>query len=122
MSMRRMIGWSLVLGLTAAAAVVSAGCETAVGDDGNGGAGGTECPSYSGEVAAIISTYCATCHVAGGQQSDKPFDTYAGIEAHNTEAQEEVESGKMPPQGATPLPDGARKKLIDWLSCGAPEN
>ncbi|APR83398.1 Hypothetical protein A7982_08747 [Minicystis rosea] len=119
--MRRMIGWSLVLGLATAAAVTT-GCGTTVGDDGNGGAGGSDCPSYSGEVASIIKTYCVTCHVAGGQEADKPFDTYAGIEAHSSEAQEEVESGKMPPQGATAIPDAARKKLVAWLACGAPEN
>jgi hypothetical protein len=81
-------------------------------------------PSYSGEVSAIIQTYCVDCHGPGGQESIRPFATWQDINAHAYAGpmQRQVLGCLMPPADAPPLPDAQKQALVAWLTCGAPNN
>jgi hypothetical protein len=85
-------------------------------------------PSYAGEVAAIIQTFCVNCHGPGGQESNRPFVTYADISANNNlgvnvgPMQRQV-LGCLMPLADAPQPSADQKAaLVGWLTCGAPNN
>ena len=81
-------------------------------------------PSYTGEVSAIIQTFCVGCHGPGGQESIRPFATYANISMNNYAGpmQRQLLGCLMPPADA-PQPTAEQKQtLVGWLTCGAPNN
>jgi len=85
-------------------------------------------PSYSGQVRAVIQTFCLGCHAPGGQESVRPFTTYDEIFANGDLSvnvgpmQRQLLSCQMPPAtSAQPTPD-EKAALVGWLTCGAPNN
>jgi hypothetical protein len=82
-------------------------------------------PSYAGEVAAIIQTYCVGCHGPGGQESIMPFATWQDINGHSYAGpmQRQLLACLMPPSNApAALPADKKATLVGWLTCGAPNN
>jgi uncharacterized membrane protein len=82
----------------------------------------TTTPSYATDVAPVIDTYCAGCHVSGGQESELPFTSLAQVQAHASEISREVSGCDMPPSDEDQPTDAERQLLLDWIACGAPDN
>jgi hypothetical protein len=109
--------WSLL-------ALLAAGC----GEDGPGGATGSTCPSdstltYESFGQAFMQTKCLVCHGKTGPQSPK-FDTVEQIRAAAGDIDRAAAAGPngvntfMPEDGSVSEAD--RRKLGEWLACGAP--
>lgn len=98
---------------------------------------GATCPTtqtltYENFGKAFMMTYCLRCHsesVTGAARMNAPadhnFDTVADIKTLAEHIDEHAGSGpkatntEMPPSGTKPSIDD-RKKLSEWLACGAP--
>ncbi|MCY1078310.1 hypothetical protein [Archangium lansingense] len=108
------------------------------GNGGGGGGGGTTCPPGGTTLTAqnfgtqFFQSYCTRCHsstLSGAQRNGAPeglnWDMLDVVRAHADEINEEagVTDGNvntsMPPSEPRP-PDDERRKLSEWLSCGAP--
>jgi uncharacterized membrane protein len=98
-----------------------------------GGSGGPSCPndtlacptpapSYASSVSVIIQNRCLACHSPGGQYASMPFTTYQEVFAARSAILNQVYACRMPPAGATPPTSTERTQLLDWLTCGAPNN
>ena len=98
---------------------------------------GATCPTDNTLTAANFGTdfmnrYCNRCHASGvsglaraGAPTDVNFDTLEGVrrEAANIDrwsgASDTVTNTSMPPGGTSPSVE-ERRKLSQWLACGAP--
>jgi hypothetical protein len=101
-----------------------AGCGSGPGD-----ATGSTCPTgstltYANFGQAFMESHCLACHSATGPKSPK-FDTIAEIRATSADIDRAAAAG--PKAVNTYMPEGAsvdeaeRRKLGEWLACGAPE-
>ena len=115
--------------LCGASTLVIAGCGV--------GATGATCPEESTLTAQNFGTeflgkYCNSCHsstLKGSARQNAPagvdFDTLVGVREEAKEidawsgAGPNGENTAMPPNGASPTTE-ERKKLSEWLACGAP--
>jgi hypothetical protein len=79
-------------------------------------------PSYRTEVSTIISTYCVSCHRAGGLAPDRPVDTYQRIYSMRTDMLGRVSRCLMPPACAAQPSADEHATLVRWFVCGAPNN
>ncbi|WP_224373151.1 hypothetical protein [Hyalangium versicolor] len=121
-----------VLGAFASAAVLSlTGC-------GEGKATEMVCPTdntltYQSFGQTFMGTYCLRCHNTAlmgsarhGAPSDVNFNTLEEIRAESKDidkmagASATVTNEEMPPDGEKPSVED-RRKLSQWLACGAPE-
>jgi len=98
----------------------------ACGQNSLGDATGSSCPShstlsYESFGKAFFDTNCNSCH---GQTQSPSFGTQAEIQANAAEIDRAAASGPdatntyMPDDGD--VSDSDRKKLGEWLACGAP--
>ncbi|MFL5347506.1 MAG: hypothetical protein ACJ8AT_22195 [Hyalangium sp.] len=120
------------LGAFAATALLTlAGC-------GGGKPTGATCPTgstltYTNFGQNFMGTYCLRCHneaLTGSARQDAPadknFNTLDGIIKEEKDIDEQagasdtVTNTEMPPDGEKPSVDD-RKKLAEWLACGAPQ-
>ena len=96
---------------------------------GPGDATGSTCPTtstltYANFGEAFMQDHCLSCHSAHGPESPK-FDSLAEIRAASSDIDRAAAAG--PKAVNTYMPDGAsvaeaeRRKLGEWLACGAPE-
>jgi uncharacterized membrane protein len=124
----------LIAALCGASVLVLAGCGGSTGPTGSTGA---TCPQGSTITAqnfgnAFLNQYCNRCHsstLSGAARQQAPvgmdFDTPAGVREHLKDIDASSASGpnrtntEMPPNGTRPTAD-ERKKLGEWLACGAP--
>jgi hypothetical protein len=81
-------------------------------------------PSWKTQVQTIVDTSCSPCHFNGGTGTGNGFDysTSEGLRHGLTTALTDVHGCVMPPTGAPPLPPADWETLLEWLSCGAPNN
>ncbi len=82
-------------------------------------------PTYGGDggVAQIIQTYCVPCHNPNGAAFDRLYETYSEVNAQRGPMLDQVNMCNMPPvDAAVPLPERARKELVIWFNCGAPND
>jgi mono/diheme cytochrome c family protein len=112
---------SLALLVTAGTAISGCGDEA-------GEATGSTCPSdstlsYETFGQDFFETNCLACHGSKGPESPK-LDTLEKIRANSTAIDEQAAAG---PSGVnTNMPEGGsvteaeRRKLGEWLACGAP--
>lgn len=121
---------STLLGAFAGAVLLLAGC-------GGGKETGVTCPTgstltYQNFGQGFMSTYCLRCHnsaLSGSARHDAPgdvnFNTVEEVRAESHEidkwagASATVTNDSMPPDGEKPSVED-RRKLSEWLSCGAP--
>ena len=82
--------------------------------------------TYETFGAGFFASYCDTCHSAevgkrNGAPEDYVFDSRASIAAHKERIFERSagNNDSMPP-GPDDPPLAERKKLAEWLNCGAP--
>jgi uncharacterized membrane protein len=98
-----------------------------------GGSGGSSCPndalicptpapSYASSISGIIENRCMVCHSPTGQNPLLPFTNYQQIFAARSAMLTQVHACQMPPVGATQPTAQERTLLLDWLTCGAPNN
>lgn len=106
---------------------------------GGGKATGATCPpggttlTYSNFGQTFMGTYCLRCHnsaLTGSARKDAPADVNfntldeiikeKGEIDENAGASASVTNTEMPPDGDKPTVDD-RKKLAEWLACGAPQ-
>ena len=96
---------------------------------GPGDATGSTCPTtstltYANFGEAFMQDHCLACHSAHGPESPK-FDSIAEIRAASSDIDRSAAAG--PKAVNTYMPDGSsvdeaeRRKLGEWLACGAPE-
>ena len=85
----------------------------------------SSCPSpqlsYRVHVEPLVRSKCLACHVAGGQASSQPLDSYAAVFERRTHVLAHVYGCEMPPVGAPALTLSERAVLLGWLVCDAPE-
>lgn len=79
-------------------------------------------PSYSQQVAPIISAHCLKCHAPGGQEASKDFTTWSGVSFYRQPILTQFYSCRMPPEGEPRPTDQERALLLGWLVCGSPNN
>lgn len=128
MSTRRFVPF---LGAFAGAALLTlVGC-------GGGKETGATCPTdntltYQNFGQSFMGTYCLRCHneaLTGSARKDAPSDVnFNSVEQVRAESKDidkqagasaDVTNTEMPPDGEMPSVDD-RKKLSQWLACGAP--
>jgi len=96
---------------------------------GPGDATGSTCPTtstltYANFGQAFMQDHCLACHSASGPESPK-LDTLAGIRGASSDIDRSAAAG--PKAVNTYMPEGGsvaeeeRRKLGEWLACGAPE-
>jgi len=113
----------LGMGLLMVSGAAVCGCG---GDEGQ--ATGSTCPSdsaltYENFGQDFFKTNCLVCHTAKGPESPK-LDTVEQIRANRSEIDKQAAAG--PDAVNTVMPDGSsvaeseRRKLGEWLACGAP--
>ncbi len=96
---------------------------------GPGDSTGSTCPTdstltYGNFGQAFMQSHCLACHSAGGPESPK-LDTVAQIRAASFDVDRSAAAG--PKTVNTYMPEGSsvdeaeRRKLGEWLACGAPE-
>ena len=119
--MRLLVGLFAVLGFTAC------GVPT-----------GSSCPPdstlrYDNFGKEFMSSYCTRCHsseLKGGARNGAPdgrnYDTLDGIKADIGEIDEEAAAGPRAvntgmPKGSPSPSEEERRKLGEWLACGAPQ-
>jgi mono/diheme cytochrome c family protein len=107
--------------------VVTAGL--AACGSGPGDSTGSTCPTdsaltYTNFGQAFMQSHCLACHSATGPQSPK-LDTLAQVLAAKGDVDRSAAAG--PNAVNTYMPEGAavdeaeRRKLGEWLACGAPQ-
>lgn len=79
-------------------------------------------PSYSQDIAPILSASCTSCHGPGGQESQIDFTSYSGVYTKRQSILAQIYDCAMPPSGATALATKDAETLLTWLVCGAPNN
>lgn len=79
-------------------------------------------PSFSGQVSALIATYCADCHAPDGQAADRPLQTYAEIFSRRSAVLNQMVLCAMPPPDFPQPTEEERVAILGWLVCGAPDN
>ena len=110
-----------VVGFVGMGAVAAAAC-------GSSGTGAT-CPpnstlTYDNFGKAFFEANCNRCHAAATKGQTPLYDNVQGIRANKTQIDEQAASG--PDSTNTDMPDDGdiatadRKKLGEWLACGAP--
>lgn len=80
--------------------------------------------TYANFGETFIGEHCLACHSASGPQSPK-LDTLAQVRAVADDIDRTAAAGPdgvntYMPQGAS-VDEGERRKLGEWLACGAPE-
>jgi len=100
------------------------GCGSGLGDS-----TGSTCPAdstltYASFGQAFLQTHCLACHSASGPESPK-LDDLGQIRANASDIDRAAAAG--PSAVNTYMPEGGsvdeaeRRKLGEWLACGAPE-
>jgi mono/diheme cytochrome c family protein len=95
---------------------------------GPGDATGSTCPTtqtltYENFGQAFMQAHCSACHSANGPESPK-LDTVEQIRANKGDIDKSAAAGPngvntyMPESGS--VSDADRRKLGEWLACGAP--
>jgi hypothetical protein len=81
-------------------------------------------PSFAHDVDPIIVTYCNACHGEGGiEQALYDYTSYQGIFRARSSMASFVSDCRMPPADAGLFPsDEERQTVLQWISCGAPNN
>lgn len=113
---------AVVIAALAAAATLVAACSS------SGEATGSTCPTdstltYETFGRSFFDANCAKCHGASGNESPR-LDTVAAIRANAAAIDRTSAAGpnatntEMPEDGS--VSDADRKKLGEWLACGAP--
>ncbi|RYZ03665.1 MAG: hypothetical protein EOO73_26770 [Myxococcales bacterium] len=114
----------LLLALAICGAAFVGACGSDLGDS-----TGSTCPSgstltYENFGSSFMQSYCLACHADGGPESPK-LSTLAQIVAHRDEVDRAAAAGPNAvntymPEGMS-VPESERRKLGEWLACGAPE-
>lgn len=96
---------------------------------GPGDSTGSTCPSdstltYANFGQAFMQSHCLACHSASGPESPK-LDTIAQIRASSGDIDRSAAAGPnavntFMPEGSS-VDEAERRKLGEWLKCGAPE-
>lgn len=118
---RSSASWLVAICLGAA---LAAGCGSGLGDS-----TGSTCPSdstltYANFGQAFIQDHCLACHNAGGPESPT-LSTLAQVQAHISDIDRAAAAGPNTvntymPEGSS-VPEAERRKLGEWLACGAKE-
>jgi hypothetical protein len=80
----------------------------------------TPIPSYSKDVAPLISAKCLPCH-GPMNPSYGPLYEYAQVVGQRTQVLDQVYVCLMPPPPAA-LTEAERQTLLGWLVCASPNN
>ncbi len=114
--------WSSLLTVALVIGSVSAACSEGEGT-------GSTCPqgstlTYESFGQSFMKSYCLSCHSNAGRKQSPLFETVEQIRARKTDIDRLAASGpnatneEMPDEGSCPTAE--RKKLGEWLACGAP--
>jgi len=109
--------------------LVGLGAFAATGCGGESGQStGSSCPTsetltYENFGKEFMATNCLACHGAAGPESPK-FDTVQQIRSNVTAIDQQAAAGPnavntLMPESAS-VPEADRRKLGEWLACGAP--
>lgn len=114
----------LLLVLALGMGVGAVACGSDLGDS-----TGSTCPAestltYDNFGKNFMQTHCLACHADGGSESPA-LSTLAEIQAHLGDVDRAAAAGPnavntFMPEGSS-VPEEERRKLGEWLACGAPE-
>jgi len=76
---------------------------------------------YDSDIAAIMNSRCMPCHAPGGEESTIPFTSYKQVFGERMSIASQLVGCDMPPDGSPQLTSDERTRILDWLSCGAPQ-
>ena len=79
-------------------------------------------PSYKTNVAPLVQKYCLNCHIAGGEQSKDPLDTYQTLSHRSDDVKDEVGGCDMPPSDEVQPTAAERETILSWIACGTQNN
>jgi hypothetical protein len=80
--------------------------------------------SYATDIAPLTTTYCNSCHIAGGTGTGD-FTTYAGLKEkadNGTLKYHVIDIADMPQAGSPQLSAAERKLIGCWIKQGSPDN
>lgn len=79
--------------------------------------------TYNSNMKAIIDDKCVGCHSNGGSaESSGDYSTYAKMKPYFAKSWAEIDAGRMPEVGSTPLTDAEKEAFECWKTAGFPEN
>jgi len=80
--------------------------------------------TYSGDISAIFTSKCITCHRAGGDADGYSISNYQEVFDYRSSIQSDCLEGgnQMPKPGSPQLTDDEKAKLKCWLDNGAQNN
>lgn len=124
MPVRRSRSSLRTLGLVVTLAALLGACGEGLGD-----ATGSTCPTdstltYTNFGQSFMQNYCLACHADGGRESPK-LSSLSQIQARRADIDRAAAAGPngvntyMPEDGT--VPEAERRKLGEWLACGAPQ-
>jgi hypothetical protein len=83
-------------------------------------------PSYKTDVRPILEAYCAPCHFPGGtavaSSPSNDYTTYATGRGKYSAFPGVLLQCLMPLNDAGALPLADKQTLVEWASCGSPNN
>lgn len=113
--------WFVALLAVAGVAIGAVGCED------EGSATGSTCPptqtlTYANFGKPFMDKYCVSCH--SGDEAPN-LSSQANVQAHREAVDKAAAAGPSAansymPEGGNKPSDDERKKLGEWLACGAP--
>lgn len=87
------------------------------------------------DVKEVLDAHCVSCHAADTLQFGAPMSLASAADFHKQAPRAETVTyaaaidriertgkGAMPPSGQPPMPEKAKKTLLDWLEAEAPES
>jgi mono/diheme cytochrome c family protein len=78
-------------------------------------------PSYKTEIFPILQSGCIPCHGPDGTAGYYET-TYADVAGQRESIESFVSICNMPPANGPQISTAQRIALLEWLSCGAPNN
>ncbi len=80
-------------------------------------------PSWATQVSPVFARTCGTCHGPGGVEAARPFVTWNDVSARQTSVLTQIYGCAMPlPDAGVSLTMAERGVVLEWLTCGAPNN
>jgi len=76
-------------------------------------------PTFMATVQPILQARCGACHVAGGVESVRPYQTYDQVKKQTMDMFLAISACIMPPADQPQPTADERQAIMGWIVCGA---